>query len=97
MIHNSINGIINRLMVNKSQMQLKAAKCGLENKFVSIKPINHSRKIHFQVAKNNKYLNSQTVIQLAKTVKLLEKILDFRTCLNEKQFTELQMYYTEIG
>ena len=51
------------LCFSKIQMQLKAAKRGLGNKFVSIKPINHSRKKHFQVAKNNKYLNCQIEIQ----------------------------------
>lgn len=44
-------------------MQLKAAKSGLENKFVSIIPINQSQKTHFQVAKNNKHLNCRTEIQ----------------------------------
>jgi len=50
------------MYLGKTRMQLKAAKSGLENKFVTIKPINHSRKIHYQVAKNYKYLNSQTVL-----------------------------------
>lgn len=48
----STKGNINRLMVYKSQMQLRAAKCGLENKFVSITLINHSQEIQYQTAKN---------------------------------------------
>jgi len=62
-------------------MQLKDAKSGLENKFVSVKPINLSRKTHFQVAKNLKFFNCQTVITFAtckncQTVKKNTKITD---------------------
>ena len=67
------------MCLNKSQMQLKAAKSGLANKFVSIKPINHSQTTHNQVAKNNTYINSQTVVEftICKTIKLLIMIIKF--------------------
>ena len=50
---------------------------GLENKFVSIKPINHSLKTQFQVAKKAKHLNCQTKIQFTNCKNCQITIKDF--------------------